>query len=169
MSAAGSVEFAIALPAGWQSIDLLAADAPIEVSFARALGLAARGGEHARLLMLRSLVAPGEANEPLGAGLSVLYADRSAPVSSAPLEPGEFGDCEVTAVVLAAGPGVRLRRVAPAVVVAQAEPVPVLRVEYLIEAAQGLLTITFTTPQAQRTEEWEQLFDAMARTAELTA
>ena len=31
----------------------------------------------------------------------------------------------------------------------------------------GLLTVTFTTPQASRTDEREDMFDAMAATAEL--
>lgn len=167
--AAGNVSFAIALPPEWKGIDLLSDEAEpvIGAPLAAALAVASRGGEHARLLMLRSLVAVTSAGEPLAAGLSVALADRSAPVSQVRLSDQSFGDAEVSAVTLPVGSGVRICHVAPAGVLAGAGPLDVLRVQYLLETELGLLTITFTTPQAARTTEWEQLFDAMAKTAQL--
>jgi len=40
-------------------------------------------------------------------------------------------------------------------------------VQYLIHTSRGLLTMTLSTPQASSTTEWEEMFDAMAHTAEL--
>lgn len=167
--AAGNVSFAIALPPDWEGIDLLSSEAErlMDTPLADALAAAARGSEQARLLMLRSLVAVTSAGEPLAAGLSVALADRSAPISQIPLSAESFDDAEVSAVILPVGSGVRLRRVAPAQVLAGVDPLEVLRVQYMLETELGLLTITFTTPQAARTLEWERLFDAMANTAEL--
>ena len=45
--------------------------------------------------------------------------------------------------------------------------IPMLSVQYLLHTRHGLLTIGFTTGQASHPEAWEQLFDAMAGTAEL--
>lgn len=167
--AAGNVSFAIALPPEWKEIDLLSSEAErvLETPLAASLAAAARGSEHARLLMLRSLVAITSAGEPLAAGLSVALADRSAPISQIPLSAESFGGAEVSAVTLPVGSGVRLRRVAPAQVLAGVGPLEVLRVQYMLETELGLLTITFTTPQAARTREWGRLFDAMAETARL--
>jgi hypothetical protein len=163
------VNFAIALAPEWRQIDLLAPDAGRLVGgpLAAALDLGARANPHARLLMVRSLFAVTPEGEPLGIGLSVALADRSAPVSSQPLQADDFQGCDVAAVTLPTGSGLRVREVAPGAVIDGAE-IPVLRVQYLIETDAGLLTITLTTPQAEWTAEWEQLFDAMAQTAELS-
>lgn len=165
--AAVNVRFAIALPPEWKGIDLLSSDAEnlIGAPLSAALDVAARGAEHARLLMLRSLVTVTSAGEPLAAGLSVALADRSAPVSQVRLSDQSFDDAEVSAVTLRVGSGVRIRRVTPTEVLDGFGPLEVLRVQYLLETELGLLTITCTTPQAARTCEWERLFDAMAGTA----
>jgi hypothetical protein len=99
-------------------------------------------------------------------GLSVLLADREAPVSSATLEDTDFGEAEVAAIELPVGSGLRVRKVQPGAEL-EGEAIPVLTVQYLIHTSRGLLTMTLSTPQAASTEEWEEMFDAMARTAEL--
>jgi hypothetical protein len=155
------VDFAIAFPDGWREIDLLAPDAGemIDGALAEALATASRGSQQARVLMLRGLLAVTESGEPLGAGLAVTVAYRTAPVSTQPLNADGFAGGEVSAVQLPAGAGLRVRRLPQD---------GVLRVQYLLETALGLLTITFTTFQAAQTVEWERLFDAMAATAELS-
>lgn len=166
---AADVSFAIALPPDWKEIDLLSSEAEhvIDPSLGAALETAAHGGQHARLLMVRSLVTVTPAGEPLAAGLSVAVADRSAPISQVSLSAVSFGDAEVSAVTLPVGRGIRVRRLAPAEVVHGVGPLEVLRVQYMLQTELGLLTITFTTPQAARTREWEQLFAVMADTARL--
>lgn len=162
------VTFAIALAPDWQQIDLLDPDADqvIDAPLAAAMQRGAQGGPHARLLMARSLYMATPGGSPLGMGLSVLLADREAPVSSASLEDADFGDADLAAIELPVGNGLRVRRVQDGAEI-EGEPVPVLSVQYLIHTRRGLLTMTLSTPQAASTEEWEQMFDAMARTAEL--
>jgi hypothetical protein len=162
------VTFAIALAPDWEQIDLLDPDADqvIDAPLAAALRRGAQGGPHARLLMARSLYMATPGGSPLGMGLSVLLADREAPVSSASLEHADFGDADVAAIELPVGIGLRVRRVQDGAQI-EGEPVPVLSVQYLIHTSHGLLTMTLSTPQAASTEEWEEMFDAMARTAEL--
>jgi hypothetical protein len=166
---AGNVSFAIALPPDWAEIDLLSSEAEhvLDGPLAPALAAAARGSEHARLLMVRSLVAVTPDREPLAAGLSVALADRSAPVSQLSPSAASFDDADVSAVTLPVGSGIRVRHVAPAEVLDGVGSLEVLRVQYLLQTELGLLTITFTTPQAAPTREWERLFDAMADTAQL--
>jgi len=162
------VTFAIALAPDWEQIDLLDPDADqrIDAPLAAALQRGAQGGPHARLVMARSLFMATPAGSPLGMGLSVMLADREAPVSSATLEDGDFGAAQVAAIDLPVGSGLRVRRVQPGAEI-EGEPIPVLSVQYLIHTTRGLLTMTLSTPQAASTEEWEDMFDAMARTAEL--
>jgi hypothetical protein len=162
------VAFAIALAPDWEQIDLLdpGADQVIDAPLAAAMRRGAQGGPHARLLMARSLYMATPGGSPLGMGLSVLLADREAPVSSATLEDTDFGDAEVAAIELPVGSGLRVRKVQPGAEI-EGEPIPVLSVQYLIHTSRGLLTMTLSTPQASSTEEWEEMFDAMARTAEL--
>lgn len=162
------VTFAIALAPDWEQIDLLDPDADqvIDAPLAAALQRGARGGPHARLLMARSLYMATPGGSPLGMGLSVLLADREAPVSSATLEDTDFGHADVAAIELPVGRGLRVRKVKPGAVI-EGEPIPVLSVQYLIHTRRGLLTLTLSTPQAASTEEWEDMFDAMAQTAEL--
>jgi len=162
------VTFAIALAPDWQQIDLLDPDADqmIDAPLAAAMQRGARGGPHARLLMARSLYMATPAGSPLAMGLSVLLADREAPVSSASLADGDFGDADVAAIELPVGQGLRVRRVQPGAEL-EGEPVLVLTVQYLIHTSRGLLTMTLSTPQASSTTEWEEMFDAMAHTAEL--
>jgi hypothetical protein len=167
--AAENMSFEIALPEGWQDIDLLTGDAEevLDGPLAAALAYATRGSEHARLLMLRSLVALTPSGQPLSAGLAVMLADDSTPVAQGPLTADSFEDADVAAITLPAGEGVRVRRVAPAGVLAGAEPLEMLRVQYLIHTSQGLLTVTFSTAQAPGAREWDALFDAMATTCKL--
>jgi hypothetical protein len=162
------VAFAIALAPDWEQIDLLdpGADQVIDAPLAAAMRRGAQGGPHARLLMARSLYMATPGGSPLGMGLSVLLADREAPVSSATLEDTDFGDAEVAAIELPVGSGLRVRRLQPGAEI-EGEAIPVLSVQYLIHTGRGLLTMTLSTPQAASTEEWEEMFDAMARTAEL--
>jgi hypothetical protein len=162
------VAFAIALAPDWEQIDLLDPDADqvIDAPLAAAMQRGAQGGPHARMLMARSLFMATPGGSPLGMGLSVLLADREAPVSSATLEDTDFGDAEVAAIELPVGSGLRVRKVQPGAEI-EGEPIPVLSVQYLIHTSRGLLTMTLSTPQASSTEEWEEMFDAMARTAEL--
>lgn len=161
--------FAIALAPDWEQLDLLDPDADqaIDPPLAAALQRGARGGPHARLLMARSLYRATPGGSPLGMGLSVLLADREAPVSSTALEDSAFGDADVAAIDLPVGSGLRVRTVEPGAEI-EGRPIPVLSVQYLLHTPRGLLTITLTTPQSAHTQEWEELFDAMARTAELT-
>ncbi|MGH2915266.1 MAG: hypothetical protein ACRDMX_09780, partial [Solirubrobacteraceae bacterium] len=127
------------------------------------LGIAARGSDQARVLMLRSLMAISSAREPLAAGLAVALAEPSAPVSEQPLEPETFNGAEVAAISLPVGDGVRVRRLVES---RYGElPIQALQVQYLVHTDHGLLTIAFTTPQAAETEDWEALFDALAATA----
>lgn len=162
------VTFAIALAPEWEQLDLLdpEADQVIDAPLAAALQQGATGGPHARLLMARSLYRATPGGRPLGMGLSVLLADREAPVSAAPFDDADFGDAEVAAIELPVGSGLRVRKLGPGAEI-EGEPILVLSVQYLIHTGRGLLTITLATPQAAHTEEWEELFDAMARTAEL--
>lgn len=162
------VTFAIALAPHWEQIDLLDPDADhvVDAPLAAALQRGARGGPHARLLMARSLYMVTPGGSPLGMGLSVLLADPEAPVSSATLQDTAFGDAEVAAIELPVGSGLRVRKVEPGAEI-EGEPIPVLSVQYLIHTHRGLLTMTLSTPQAASTQEWEDMFDAMARTAEL--
>jgi hypothetical protein len=162
------VSFAIALAPGWEQIDLLDADVDqvIDAPLAAALRRGAHGGPHARLLMARSLYMATPEGSPLGMGLSVLLADRAAPVSSAAPADTDFGDAEIAAIELPVGTGLRIRRLQAGAEI-EGEPVPVLSVQYLIHTGHGLLTMTLSTPQAASTAEWEEMFDAMARTAEL--
>jgi hypothetical protein len=162
------VTFAIALAPEWEQIDLLDPDADqvIDAPLAAAFRRGAQGGPHARLLMARSLYMATPGGSPLGMGLSVLLADREAPVSSATPEDTDFGDAGVAAIELPVGSGLRVRRVEPGAEI-EGEPVLVLSVQYLIHTSRGLLTMTLSTPQASSTAEWEEMFDAMARTAEL--
>jgi hypothetical protein len=163
-------DIAIALPDGWQDIDLLAGDAAdvLGTPLAGALAEAAAGSPQARLLMLRSLVAQTPSGEPLSAGLSIAIADAAAPVSQEPLRPESFAEREVAVTRLPVGTGLRIRHVAPARVLAGRPPLEMLRVQYLLDTAHGLLTITFTTAQAPHAPEWETLFDAMVATCEIT-
>jgi hypothetical protein len=158
----------MALAPEWQQIDLLApgAERMLDGPLAAALARGARGGPHARLLMARSLFALAPGGEPLAAGLSVALADREAPVSEEPLRADAFDDAEVAAITLPIGSGLRVRELVSDTVVVGIE-IPMLRIQYLIHCRLGLLTITLTTPQAARTEEWEALFDGLAATAEL--
>lgn len=162
------VSFAIALAPDWEQIDLLDPDADqvIDAPLAAALRRGAQGGPHARLLMARSLYMATPGGRSLGMGLSVLLADGEAPVSSATLEDTDFGDADVAAIELPVGSGLRVRKLEPGAEI-EGEPIPVLSVQYLIHTRRGLLTLTLSTPQAASTEEWEEMFDAMARTAEL--
>jgi hypothetical protein len=162
------VTFAIALAPDWEQIDLLDPDADqlIDAPLAAALQRGAHGGPHARLLMARSLYMATPGGSPLGMGLSVLLADREAPVSSSSHRDADFGDAEVAAIELPVGSGLRVRKVEPGPEI-EGEPIPVLSVQYLIHTSHGLLTMTLSTPQAASTEEWEEMFDAMAQTAEL--
>jgi hypothetical protein len=163
----GNLTFTIAVPAGWQELDLLdptAAEA-LGAPLTDALAFAAHGTDQAQLLMLRSLVAVTESREPLAAGLTAQLAAPSAPISRAPLDADAFGDAEVSAIKLPAGSGLRVRRVVPTMV--GDLPVAALQVQYLLETEHGLLAITLDTPQAAETEDWEALFDALAATARL--
>jgi hypothetical protein len=163
------VTFAIALAPDWEQIDLLDPDTDqvIDAPLAAALQRGAQGGPHARLLMARSLYMATPGGSPLAMGLSVLLADREAPVSSATLEDTDFGDADVAAIELPVGSGLRVRKLEPGAVM-EGEPIPVLSVQYLLHTSRGLLTMTLSTPQASSTAEWEEMFDAMAHTAELT-
>jgi hypothetical protein len=163
------VSCAIALPPDWQQIDLLDPEGEpvLDGPLAAALAHAAHGTDHAQLLMLRSLFALTANGQPLAAGLAVTLADPSAPVSSQPLTEETFAGREVAAVTLPAGSGLRVRHIAPAGVLGGSEPLQVLRIQYLLHTVHGLLTVTFTTPQAPRAPEWNSLFDAMAATCEL--
>jgi len=166
---ATEIGLAIALPPGWEAVDLLASDtAAFDATVAEAIENARRGGEHAQLLMLVALVAMSPSGQPLSAGLAVTFADRQAPVSDAELTPASFGGAEVTAVQLPVGGGLRVRHVAPASALAGDEPLPMLRLQYLIHTVQGLLTLTFTTAQDPHADVWNGFFDAMAATCELT-
>jgi hypothetical protein len=162
-----NLTFAMALPPGWQELDLLEPGASEElgVPLANALAFAARGTDQAQLLMLRSLFAVTSAHEPLAAGLCVALADPSAPVSESPLSEDAFAGAEIAGVTLPAGAGLRVKRFVPAMV--GDLPVAALQVQYLLQTEHGLLTITLNTPQAAETEDWEHLFDALAATAEL--
>lgn len=168
---ATEIGFAIALPPDWEAIDLLASDTgAFDATVAEAIEVARRGGEHAQLLMLAALVAMTPEGQPLSAGLAVTFADRQAPVSDAELAPESFpDDADVTAVKLPVGAGLRVRHVAPAEVLAGREPLPMLRVQYLLHTSRGLLTLTFTTAQAPQADVWNGMFDAMAATCELVS
>lgn len=166
-----SLTFAIAVPPGWQELDLLdpAAEQAVGAPLAAALAGGARGTDQAQLLMLRSLVAVTESREPLAAGLSVTLAGPAAPISQVPLDPATlsaddaFAGAEVSAMTLPGGSGLRVRRLVPTTV--GDLPVLGLQVQYLLHTEHGLLTITLDTPQAADTEDWEHMFDALAATA----
>lgn len=165
------VEFAIALPDEWSFVDLLDPEvaewAGDELD--AILAVARQGGESARMLMMRSLIAHTPEGEPLTAGLTVALADGDAPVASAPLDELEHSlpGAELSAVQLAAGSGVRVRRIVHTPPLGEAGEIRMLSVQYLLHTTRGLLTIGFTTGQASHPEAWEELFDAMAATAEL--
>ncbi len=171
----GNLTFAIAVPPQWQELDLLdpAAEQALGAPLANALAGAERGTAQAQLLMLRSLVAVTESREPLAAGLSVTLAGPAAPISQAPLDVQALAgdnafadsDADVSAITLAAGSGLRVRRLVLTTV--GDLPVAALQVQYLLHTEHGLLTITLDTPQAADTEDWEHLFDALAATARL--
>ncbi|HWF55713.1 MAG TPA: hypothetical protein VG223_13825 [Solirubrobacteraceae bacterium] len=164
-----NITFAIAVPDGWQGLDLIGPDAEryLDRPLARALAQAAHGAEHADLLMLRGLIARVPGGRPLSAGLAVTLADPIAPVSSAPLTAASFDGHDVAAVALPAGSGLRVRYVEPAEVLAGGGLHDVLHLQYLLHSELGLLTITFTTLQAPDAPEWGQFFDALAATAEV--
>jgi hypothetical protein len=163
------ITFAMALPVEWQGLDLLgdAGRELLQAPLAGALLAAARGGSHAELLMLRSLIARAPSGRPLSAGLAVTIADMTTPLAAEPLEADSFAGKEVSAVTVKAGSGLRVRHVSPARALDAEEPYDVLHVQYLLHTALGLLTITFTTLQAPDAPEWEQFFDGLAATAEL--
>lgn len=163
------VEFAIALPDEWSSIDLLADDVPewLGPELGATLAAARRGGRSARMLMLRSLVAHTEEGEPLTAGLTVALANSDTPVAEEPLEDISFPDAELSAVQLPVGSGVRVARLQRTPPLGDGGELEMLSVQYALHTSHGLLTIGFTTPQASHPQAWEQLFDAMAATAEL--
>ena len=116
-------------------------------------------------MMLRSLIAVTEDREPLAAGLSVALAGPEVPLAAEPLQAEDFDGSEVAAIscrsVRACACATSSRPTVGGL------PVIALRVQYLLHTEHGLLTITFETPQAADTEEWETLFDAMADTAQL--
>jgi hypothetical protein len=163
------VEFAIALPEEWSDVDLLDPDAAewAGPELGATLAAAREGGAAARMLMMRSLIAYTPEGEPLTAGLTVALAGRDAPVSSEPFADISLPGAELSAVQVPAGDGVRVRRIVTTQPLPEADEVPMLSVQYLLHTAHGLLTIGFTTGQASHPEAWEQLFDAMAGTAEL--
>ncbi|HET9105015.1 MAG TPA: hypothetical protein VFN55_16815 [Solirubrobacteraceae bacterium] len=164
-----TVEFAIALPPEFNSIDLL--DPGVTQSMPPALAQtlidAHKGVQGARVMMLRSLIAVTEEREPLAAGLSVAIAAPDVPLAAQPLVAEDFEGSEVAAISLPVGQGLRVRDEFPTEV--EGLPVIGLRVQYLLHTEHGLLTITFETPQAAETEDWETFFDAMAQTATLIA
>ena len=164
-----TVEFAISLPEHWNSLDLLDPEVAqaMPPQLAATMAAAADGAQGARVMMLRSLVAVTEDREPLAAGLSVMLAAADAPISTAPLRAEEFEGADVAAITIPVGKGLRVRSEFPTTV--GELPVIGLRVQYLLHTEHGLLTVTFETPQAAETEDWEQLFDAMAQTATLIA
>ncbi len=164
-----TVEFAIALPAQFNSLDLLDPEVTqaMPPQLAEMMGAAAGNVEGARVMMLRSLVAVTEEREPLAAGLSVMLAAADTPLSSQPMTPEDFAGSDVAAITLPVGNGLRVREEFPTVV--GDLPVIGLRVQFLVQTGHGLLTITFETPQAAETEDWEALFDAMAQSATLLA
>lgn len=163
------VEFAIALPEGWRYVDLLAPDAAewAGPELAATLAAARGGNPAARMLMFRSLIAYTPEGEPLTAGLTVAIAAGAAPIASSPLEHLGLSDAEVSAVTLPVGSGLRVVRVVDTPPLPEAGPIPMLSVQYVLHTAHGLLTIGFTTPQTSHPEVWEELFGAMAATAEL--
>ncbi|MGH2914258.1 MAG: hypothetical protein ACRDMX_04645, partial [Solirubrobacteraceae bacterium] len=63
--------FTIGLPPYWGSVDLLEPGngTQLGAELSESLGIAARGSDQARVLMLRSLMAISSAREPLAAGL----------------------------------------------------------------------------------------------------
>jgi hypothetical protein len=163
------VDFQIALPEGWTALDLLASDEDHLIDGKRgdALAAAARGSEHAKLLMLCSLVAYTPDGEPLEAGLSVALADSSAPISAAPLSELSVPDGELAAVRTPAGSGVRVTRMTETPALPELGRAAMLSVQYLLHTDHGLLTLTFTTPQVSRPDVLQQFFDAMASTGEI--
>jgi hypothetical protein len=163
------LDFAIALPEDWSYVDLLDPDAAqwAGADLDSTLAVAREGGRSARMLMLRSLIAYTPEGEPLTAGLTVALAVSDAPVASQPLEELSLPGAELSAVQLPAGSGVRVRRIVKTAPLPEAGSIPMLSVQYLLHTSHGLLTIGFTTGQASHPQAWEQLFDAMAATAEL--
>ena len=164
-----TVEFAIALPPEFNSMDLLDPEVTqaMPPALAQTLTAAHQGFEGARVMMLRSLIAVTEEHKPLAAGLSVAIAAPDVPLAAKPLVAEDFEGSAVAAISLPVGQGLRVREEFPT----QVEGLPVigLRVQYLLHTEHGLLTITFETPQAAETEDWEAFFDAMAETARLIA
>lgn len=160
------VNVALSVAAGWEDIDLLDADnaAMLPESLVAALRVAAGESEHMRLMMLRALVALTPTEQSVGMGLAVTLAQP--PADDAPAEPPSPGSlglagADVSAISLAVGSGVRVRRL-----VEPARGLPTLQVQYALDTEHGLLTLTFTTVQGPHAEEWEPLFDAIASTCE---
>jgi hypothetical protein len=161
--------FAIALPEEWSYVDLL--DPGVSEwagpELAAALAAARQTGGAARMLMMRSLIAHTPEGEPLTAGVTVALADNETRVASEPLQDISLPGAQLSAVALPAGDGVRVRRLVRTPPLPDGDEIPMLSLQYLLHTPHGLLTIGFTTGQASHPEAWEQLFDAMAETAEL--
>jgi hypothetical protein len=162
--AADQLEFAIALPEGWASIDLLDESGAelLDPSLARSLAEAGRG-ERGRLVMLRALLCAAGESLPVCAGLAVTMATTREPLPELSAADTLAG-YKVVAVTLPVGSGLRLSRVEPTELPGRIE---VLKVQYLLHTADGLLGITFTAFQGARDPAWAALFDAMAATARL--
>lgn len=164
-----TLEFAIALPPEFNSLDLLDPEVTRSMppALVHTLADAHKGFDGARLMMLRGLIGVTQERNPLAAGLSVALASPEVPLAQKPLEAEDFDGSDVAAISLPVGQGLRIR----GEFATQVEGLPVigLRVQYLLHTEHGLLTITFETPQAAETEDWEAFFDAMAQTATLIA
>jgi hypothetical protein len=163
------VEFAIALPDEWTYIDLLDPDVAewADAELASVLAAAREAGEAAQMLMMRSLITHTPEGEPLTVGLTVALAEPETPIASQPLTDLSALGAEPSAVQLPAGSGVRVKRIVRTPPLGEPAELSMLSVQYLLHTRLGLLTIGFTTGQASHPEAWEQLFDAMAATAEL--
>jgi hypothetical protein len=159
-----ALSFEIGLPPRWQQIDLLAEPGetllPPEISGALSeISSPARPG---RLLLARALVATAADALPVTAGLAISLAHVDSEPSA---DDGSFGDAEVAAVQLPAGAGLRVQTCAPKQVVPGLTAASFLSVKYLVVTELGLLILAFTTAQGSPSEEWEQLFAAIAATA----
>ena len=159
------LSFSVGIAAGWQDADLLdpGARALMGPALADAVHFAATGGttHEAELLMFRALVAVAPSGSTVGLGLTAMLAAADTPIARTPLTTDLFGaDCDVSAVTLPVGPGIRRRRIIPATV----ELPRTFEIQYLIESGHGLLTVTLTTAQDPDAVEWEELFDAIAST-----
>jgi hypothetical protein len=161
--------FEIAVPPGWQQLDLLAKipDPAVPSEAVEALAEASRLRGYGTLLLVRALVARESGVPPVSAGLVATLADpRTAPMSALSASDG-FGNADVSAVKLPVGRGVRVKHVVSTEVLDGVLAPAFLSVQYLLDSEHGLLTMTFTTAQGQPSGEWEKLFDAMAFTAKL--